>query len=57
MKEVAEKSVEEYMDIMEEHKRMIDQAIHARKVIQAHLNYRQFVKFITSRPRKKKGGK
>lgn len=48
-----EKTVEEYMKEMTDHKELIDKQMRTAKKATDHIAYRQFVRYITSNPRRK----
>jgi hypothetical protein len=48
-----EKTVHEYMKEMTDHKSLIDRQIRTARRATDHINFRQFVRFITSKPGRK----
>jgi hypothetical protein len=48
-----EKTVQEYMQEMTDHKKLVDKQMRTAKVATSHMRYREFVRYITSNPRKK----
>lgn len=53
IEKVVEKTVQEYMEEMTDHKKMIDTQIRNAKRATSKIAYRQFVQYITSKPGRK----